>query len=124
MSIGALTWLMATRNTTTITSFEKISASTKDAHFPNQPFVASQDAPDSAMGAMTTATRMRALRISRENQTIAAAQIARNDRKIVMIAPAPGAVRVIAVSPPTRTPIFPPISSSVVPVAWIIPIES
>src|SRR5690625_2655590 len=90
-SIGALTWLIATRNTITITSFEKISASTKLAHFPNHPFVASHEDPDSAIGAITTATRMRALRTSRLNQTIAAAQIARNARKMVMIAPAPGA---------------------------------
>ncbi|RLP67609.1 hypothetical protein D9V30_13565 [Mycetocola reblochoni] len=116
--------MIATRNTTTITSFEKINASTKLAHFPNQPFVASQLAPDRAIGAITTATKIRALRMRRLNQTIAAAQIAKKLRKMVMIAPAPGAVRLIAVRPATRTPIFPPISSNVVPVAWMIPIES
>ena len=84
-SIGALTWLMATKNTTTITSFEKIRARTNDAHFPNHPFVASQEAPERAIGAITTPTRMRAFRIRSENQTIAAAQIARKLRKIVMI---------------------------------------
>ncbi|MBL3686183.1 hypothetical protein D3248_04340 [Leucobacter zeae] len=116
--------MIATRNTITITSFEKINASTNDAHFPNHPFVTSHDEPDSAIGAITTATRIKAFLMRRLNQTIAAAQIARKLRKIVMIAPAPGAVRLIAVRPATRTPIFPPISSSVVPVAWMMPMHS
>ena len=40
-SIGWETWVIATRNTTTRTSLDKISAITNDTHFPNQPRVTS-----------------------------------------------------------------------------------
>ena len=123
-SIGALTWVMATRNTRTTTNLEKISASTKLAHLENHPLVTSQPAPARAIGPRTTRIRISALRTRRLNQTIAAAVIARKARKMMMIAAAPGAVIWIAVSPAMRAAILPPISSRVVPVAWMIPMHS
>ena len=122
--IGAFSWLIATRNTTTITSFETISAITNATHFPTHPFVASHTVPDRAIGARTIPTRRSALRTRRENQTIAAAAMARKERKIVMIAPTPALAMLMVVSPMTSAPIFAPISSSVVPVAWTMPTQS
>src|SRR5690625_3337024 len=98
-SIGAETWVTATRKITTSTSFEAIRAMTNAAHLVNHPLVASQDAPDRAMGANTIATNRSALRMRRLNQTIAAALIASPARKIVMIAPTPGAAILIPTSP-------------------------
>src|SRR5690625_1588439 len=84
-SMGAETWVIATRKITTSTSFEAIRAMTKAAHLVNHPLVASQLLPESAIGANTIATNRSALRMRRLNQTIAAALIASPARKIVMI---------------------------------------
>ena len=98
-SIGAETWVIATRKITTSTSFDKIKAITNVAHFPNQPLVASHETPARAMGANTIATSSSALRIRSENHTIAAALMARPARKIVTIAPTPGAAMLIPATP-------------------------
>src|SRR5699024_1572780 len=47
-SIGADTWVIATRNMTTRTSLEQIRAMTNIAHFPIHPRVASHEAPENA----------------------------------------------------------------------------
>ena len=90
-SIGVATCVIATRNTTTRTSLETMSAIRNVAHFPIHPFVTSQDAPERASGARTTVTRIKAFRINRLNQTIPIAAIMRPARKIDTIAPTPGA---------------------------------
>ena len=122
--IGAATWVIATRNITTSTSLEQISATTNIAHLLIHPLVASHDEPDRARGANTIATSSSALRTSSESHTIAAEVIASPARKIVMIAPTPGAAMLIAVSPPARIVIFSPIDSVVSPAAWTIPTHS
>ncbi|KJL29677.1 hypothetical protein RL72_00307 [Microbacterium azadirachtae] len=123
-SIGWETWAMATRNTTTRTSLDRIRASTKVAHLPNQPRVASHDAPARATGANTIATSRRALRTSRENHTIAAAEIARPAKKMVMIAPTPGAAMLMPASAPPSRAILSPMSCMELPVAWTMPMHS
>nr|BFF10406.1 hypothetical protein GCM10025699_17090 [Microbacterium flavescens] len=116
-SMGADTWATATRKMTTRTSFDKISATTNAAHFPNHPFVVSHAAPARAIGPKTIATRRSALRIRSENHTMAAALIARPARKIVTIAPTPGVAILIAASPATRRAIRSPMPAMVLPVA-------
>ena len=80
---------MATRNITTRTSLEQISAMTNIAHLLIHPRLASHDAPEKARGANTMATSSSAFLTSRESQTMAAAAIAR-PAEDVMIAPTPG----------------------------------
>ncbi|TVS24863.1 hypothetical protein EKI51_04290 [Corynebacterium sanguinis] len=123
-SMGAETWPMATRKITTRTSLEKMRAMTKVAHLANHPLVASHVAPARATGPNTMATSSRALRMSSENHTIAAALIASPARKIVRIAPTPGAVMLMVARPAARSPIWVPIPSIVLPVAWTIPTAS
>ena len=86
-SMGEAAWVIATRNITTRTSLEAINATTNIAHLLIHSRDASHDAPENASGANTIATGSRALRTSRDNQTMAAALIANPARKIVMIAP-------------------------------------
>src|SRR5699024_5284587 len=123
-SMGAEIWVMATRKITTSTSLEKIRATTKVAHLENQPFVASHEAPARAMGAKTTATSSSAERMIRENHTIAAAVIMSPPRKMVRIAPTPGAVMLIASSPAASRAMRSPRDSMVLPLAWTIPMVS
>ncbi len=123
-SIGAETCPIATRKITTRTSLEKIRAITNAAHLANQPFVASHVAPARATGPNTTATSSSALRISRENHTIAAADMARPAKKIVRIAPTPGPPMLMAPRATARSPIWVPIPSIVFPVACTIPTAS
>ncbi len=123
-SMGAETWVIATRNITTSTSLEQISATTNIAHFPIHPREASQDAPLNASGANTIATSSSAFRTRRESQTMAAAVIASPAMKIVMIAPTPGAAMLIPTRPATMRAILSPIDSVVSPAAWTIPKHS
>lgn len=123
-SIGAASWLTATRMMTTTTSFEMMRAITKPAHFPNHPRVCSQTVPEKASGARTTTTRIRDLRISRLNHTIAAAAIAMKARKIIRMIPAPGAVSEIAVRPIISATSLSPSVLIVSPAAWTIPMVS
>ena len=123
-SMGAETWVIATRKITTSTSFEAMSAITNAAHLVNQPLVASQLLPERAMGANTIATNSSALRISRLNQTIAAALMARPARKIVMIAPTPGAVILMPTRPAASRAMRSPMPAIVLPVAWTMPMVS
>ncbi|KZE90482.1 hypothetical protein AVP41_00001 [Microbacterium sp. TNHR37B] len=122
--MGAETCAIATRKMTTRTSLEKIRAITKVAHLPNHPLVASHVAPASAIGPNTMATSSSALRMSRENHTIAAALMARPARKMVMIAPTPGATMLMAPNPAASRAIRSPIPSIVFPVACTIPTQS
>jgi hypothetical protein len=101
----------------TSTSFDTISALTREAHLPNHPFVASHVIPAIATGPNTTATRSKAFRMRRENHTIAAAEIARPAKKIVMIAPTPGAATLIPVSPADMSNTWFPIVDMLLPVA-------
>ena len=123
-SIGADTWVTATSRITTSTSLERMSATTNIAHLEIQPRVASQEAPENANGAKTTATSRSALRTSRLSQTIAAAAMAKAARKMVKIAPTPGAPTFSAVNPATRIAILSPIVAVVSPAAWMMPTES
>ena len=54
VSMGAETCVIATRNITTSTSLEQISATTNIAHFPIHPREASHEAPEKASGANAT----------------------------------------------------------------------
>ena len=81
-SMGAETCATATRKITTSTSFDRISAITNATHFVNHPLAASHVAPASAIGPNTIATSSSALRMRSENQTIAAALIARVEEKL------------------------------------------
>ena len=123
-SIGVATWVIAMRNTTTRTSLETIRATTKAAHLPIQERVTSHAAPAKATGASTIATSSKALRIRRLNQTMATAQIMSPARKIVMIAPTPGAAMLIPTRPVARRAILSPIDSVVSPAACTIPMHS
>ena len=123
-SMGALTCPMATRNTTTMTSFEKMSATTNAAHLPNHPFAASQVNPARAMGAKTMATSSSALRMSSVNQTMPAPAMPSPARKIVMIAPTPGEEMLIVVSPAASSAMRSPMLSIVFPVACTMPMAS
>jgi hypothetical protein len=123
-SIGAETWVIATRNITTRTSLEQIRATTNIAHFPIHPREASQDAPLNASGANTTATSRSAFLTRRDSHTIAAAVIARPAMKIVMMAPTPGAAMLMPTSPAARRAILSPIDSVVSPAACTIPMHS
>ncbi|WP_182049345.1 hypothetical protein [Changpingibacter yushuensis] len=105
-SMGADTWVIATRNMTTRTSLEQIRATTNIAHFPIHPRLASQDAPLNASGANTTATSSSAFLTSSDSHTIAAA---------VMLMPT---------SPAARRAILSPIDSVVSPAACTIPMHS
>ena len=122
-SMGADTWVTATRNITTRTSLEQTRATTNIAHFPIHPRLASQDAPLNASGANTTATSSSALRTSRESHTMAAAVIARPAMKMVMIAPTPGAAMLMPTSPAASSAILSPIDSVVSPAACTIPMH-
>src|SRR5690625_4439404 len=122
--IGADTWVTATSRITTSTSLDNTSAMTNIAHLEIQPRVASQEAPENANGASTTATSSSALRMSSESHTMAAAAMAKDARKIVRIAPTPGAPTFSAVSPATRIAILSPIVSVVSTAAWMITIRS
>ncbi len=122
--MGAETWATATRKITTSTNLEAIRAMTKLAHLENQPFVASHVAPASATGPKTTVTSSSALRISRENHTIPAAEMARPAKKMVTTAPTPGAAMLMVVSPAASRAIRPPMDSMVLPVACTIPMAS
>ena len=64
------------------------------------------------------------MRISRLIQTIIAPMIARLARKIVRIAPAPGAARLMPPIPAASTAILSPISFMFVPAALTMPIQS
>ena len=123
-SIGAETWAVASRKITTSTTFERISAITKVAHLLTQLRVWSQLDPASAIGAKTIAISSSALRISRLIHTTTAAPMARPARKIVRIAPAPGAAMLMAPSPAARRAIRSPISSMLVPAALTMPMQS
>lgn len=123
-SMGALICPMATRNTTTMTSFEKMSATTNAAQRPNQPFAASQVNPASAMGAKTMATSSSALRMSSVNHTMPAPAMPSPARKIVMIAPTPGEAMLIVVSPAASSAMRSPMPSIVLPVACTMPMVS
>lgn len=114
-SIGAETWVIATRKITTSTSFDRIKAITNVAHFPNHPLVASHENPARAIGANTIATSSSALRIRSENHTIAAALMARPARKIVTIAPTPGAAMLIPANPAASRVMRSPMDSIVFP---------
>ncbi len=117
MEIGAETCVMETKKITTSTNLDKINARTNIAHLPIHPFAASHDEPENANGASTTATSSRALRISSDSHTIAAEPIANPARKIIRIAPTPGAAIVSPVSPSTRAATLAPIVSVVSPAA-------
>ncbi|MPN25543.1 hypothetical protein SDC9_172955 [bioreactor metagenome] len=123
-SIGVATWVIAMRKTTTRTSLETINATTKAAHLPIQERVTSHAAPANATGARTIATNSSALRIRRLNQTMATAQIMSPARKIVTIAPTPGALMLIAVRPAVSRAILSPMVPVVSPAAWTMPMES
>ncbi|MPM30981.1 hypothetical protein SDC9_77534 [bioreactor metagenome] len=123
-SIGADTWVTATSRMTTSTSLESTKATTNIAHLEIQPRVASHEAPENANGARTTATSRSALRMSSDSHTIAAAAMARAARKMVRIAPTPGAPTFSAVSPATSRAILSPIVAVVSPAAWMMPTES
>ncbi len=123
-SIGVAICVIAMRNTTTSTSLDTINASTNAAHFPIHPRVASHAAPANASGARTIAISNSALRINRENQTIAIAETIRPARKIVTIAPTPGAFTLIAVRPAVSRTILSPIVAVVSPAAWTMPMQS
>ena len=86
--------------------------------------MASQDAPANAIGASTTPTSSSALRINSENQTIATAAIISPARKIVTIAPTPGAAMLMPLSPAASRMILSPIVSVVSPDAWMMPMLS
>ncbi|AJO56850.1 hypothetical protein BF96_00115 [Micrococcus luteus] len=115
---------MATRNIKTRTSLEQISAMTNIAHLPIHPLLASHDAPENARGANTIATSNSALRTSSDSHTIAAAAIAKPARKIVMIAPTPGAAMLIPTRPAARRVILSPMDAVVSPAAWMTPTQS
>ncbi len=123
-SMGVATCVIATRNTTTSTSLETIRAIRNVTHFPIHPLVTSHDAPDSASGARTTVTRIRALRMSRENQTMPMAAIIRPARKIDTIAPTPGAAIFSPASAWLSRRSWLPIDSVVSPAAWMRPMHS
>src|SRR5699024_4629196 len=98
-SMGVAIWVIAIRSTTTSTSLLMIRAITNAAHFPIHDRLASHAAPANASGARTIAISSSALRINRENHTIAVAATMSPARKIVTIAPTPGAEMLIAVRP-------------------------
>ena len=100
---------------------EQIGVATNIAHFGIHPRVASQENPDRARDANTIATSRRALRTSNGSHTTAAAVIASPARKVVMIAPTPGAAMLVAARSPARMVILSPMDSVVSPAAWTIP---
>jgi hypothetical protein len=102
---------------------DTINAIVNAAHLPNQPLAPSHVNPANAKGPNTTDTRIRALRTRSENQTIRAEEIARPAKKMVMMAPAPGAVKVRPPNPAASRAMRAPMSAMVWPVAWTMPIE-